>query len=544
MPRARLFGGRPRSAGRRDGDARFPSGRGFRATLVRPRSLCSDTYMNACVAVQVAFLACVLPGVAVAQSSAPRQLRVIWAEDPAHHAIVSWSTDGAGQVHEVYYDTSPRNGVLSSYLFQSPSALNGSYNGGGLNYHHAEISGLTPSTTYYFVVVSDGQASPERHFVTGPEDDRPFKLLYGGDSRSNRSSRQDMNRRMAELLQSDATIMALWHGGDFIATGSNLGQWSAWLDDHELTVTSAGRVLPVIPARGNHEGDGALYNVVMAWPGGREVDYFVTRVGLNTTLITLDSNGAQGGAQREWLDRSLQEAQVGRWILANYHRPAYPAVKSPGGALQHWVPLFEQHNVDLVCESDGHALKRNRSHPERYRRSDRHRIRRGGRPGGLAAIAEYQSLVSSGLRDGAERPPRAGALLHAPESHVSGHPHGRVGGRRVRGDASSHRRDASAPAPGAEPSGPESPGPEPSGAEPSGVQSTVSSAAGGGSTDRGQLSVGDRFFGDGLLAPGRRRVGLCGVAPEANSEARLDAFGIEARPAVADRPAAGRTGAR
>ena len=33
-------------------------------------------------------------------------------------------------------------------------------------------------------------------------------------------------------------------------------------------------------------------------------------------------------------------------------------MKSPGGTLYHWVPLFERFNVDIALESDGHVLKR------------------------------------------------------------------------------------------------------------------------------------------------------------------------------------------
>jgi len=40
-----------------------------------------------------------------------------------------------------------------------------------------------------------------------------------------------------------------------------------------------------------------------------------------------------------------------RWLIAQYPRPAYPAVKSPSRALQSWIPLFEKFNVDLVCEA-------------------------------------------------------------------------------------------------------------------------------------------------------------------------------------------------
>jgi len=44
--------------------------------------------------------------------------------------------------------------------------------------------------------------------------------------------------------------------------------------------------------------------------------------------------------------------------LAEYHRPAWPAVKKPGAAKEFWVPLFEEFDVDLVVESDGHVIKR------------------------------------------------------------------------------------------------------------------------------------------------------------------------------------------
>ena len=33
-------------------------------------------------------------------------------------------------------------------------------------------------------------------------------------------------------------------------------------------------------------------------------------------------------------------------------------MKAPGSALQSWVPSFEKYDVDLVCEADGHNIKR------------------------------------------------------------------------------------------------------------------------------------------------------------------------------------------
>ncbi len=52
-----------------------------------------------------------------------------------------------------------------------------------------------------------------------------------------------------------------------------------------------------------------------------------------------------------------------RWVLVNYHKPAFPAVKDPedyrfARVHEYWVPLFDQYRPDLVIESDGHCLKR------------------------------------------------------------------------------------------------------------------------------------------------------------------------------------------
>lgn len=302
----------------------------------------------------------ILPAIACAQSlsgSEPGHLRLVWTEDPAHRATLSWSTNSAGSTHEVYFDTQPRGGDLSAYAHKVSASSNGAYSGTSANYHHAQLTGLAPSTTYHFVVVSDGRASPERHFISAPADDREFRLLFGGDSRTGLSDRKKMNQLMARLADEDPGIIALAHGGDYNDSSTSWSEWNGWLADHALTFTSSGRVLPIIPTRGNHEGDGVLFNQVFGKPGG-SANYYVTQLGANTTFITLDSNVSHGGTQREWLEARLKEAQSSRWIIPSYHKPAFPAVKTPGSARQFWVPLFEQYNVDVVCESDGHVLKR------------------------------------------------------------------------------------------------------------------------------------------------------------------------------------------
>ena len=310
------------------------------------------------------------------EGTTPAQWRVVWTTDPAHEATISWSTAEPGTEHRVHWDSRAPGSGGAEYEQVSPSARDGRYSTStadaqpAAHYHHVRLRGLAPATTYRFRIESDGVRSPELHFVTAPDDDRPLSLLAGGDSRSGWRARCFVNRAMARELENDPGLLGLCHGGDYIFDGLRWDHWTAWLSHHELTTTSAGRVLPVIPTRGNHDR-GPLYGEIFDAPGGAQRDYYTTQLGSAVRLLTLDSNIAAGGDQLEWLRNELSGVGAEtRWLVTNYHRPLYPAVKSPGAALPFWPPLFDQYGVDLALESDGHCIKRtcpirdNQPHPE------------------------------------------------------------------------------------------------------------------------------------------------------------------------------------
>ncbi|MFP6665841.1 MAG: metallophosphoesterase family protein [Pirellulales bacterium] len=284
----------------------------------------------------------------------PIHWRVTWREDPATKAVVSWNTIEEGAVHRLHLrsEDGSRKEVLNCQR-------NGRCSGDGhpLFYHHARLSELKPATKYFVQMESDGKKSAEFWFLTAPAADKSVQLLFGGDSRSGHTQRRFMNRRMARLLKELPGILALAHGGDYIVDGRRLDQWWLWMADHELTVTDDGRLLPVIPARGNHDS-GPLFNEIFDFPPD-DLNYYAVRLTPQVRWITLNTETSMAGDQKEWLQAELAAARPEhRWVAAQYHRPAWPAVKRPSSALQHCVPLFEQYNIDLVCEADGHNLKR------------------------------------------------------------------------------------------------------------------------------------------------------------------------------------------
>ncbi|MGE0433987.1 MAG: fibronectin type III domain-containing protein, partial [Planctomycetota bacterium] len=292
----------------------------------------------------------------------PIQWRVVFTTNPQHEMLIAWNTRAPGTRHSVCIDRQPHAGAgLDAYTTRVEAQRNGRFTGSepALYYHHARISGLQAATTYWFRLVSDDQTSREFHVLTAPDTDKDFRLFSGGDSRSQPDVRTRMNRRMAALVKADPGILALAHGGDYVAYGTDMDLWDRWMSDHEQTTTDDGRVLPVIPARGNHEAVGPQYDEVFGWPGGGlGKNWFETKLSPQVLLVTLNTETATGGDQLDFLKTSLARHRYMRWQLAQYHRPAWPAVKRPSPAKTNWVPLFEQFNTDLVLENDGHVIKR------------------------------------------------------------------------------------------------------------------------------------------------------------------------------------------
>ena len=296
---------------------------------------------------------------AVLEGTNPAQWRLVWTTDPDTSVALCWSTAEVGHMHRVRLreEGSDKETVVEAnrsgrYSDDSPT----------LFFHHVHLTDLEPATKYHVVLESDGKRSPAMYFVTAPSEDVPLSLLFGADSRSGLKERRLMNRMLSKMFTESQTadrapILAFVHGGDFVVRGSHLDLWSQWMSDHELTTGADGRLMPIIPARGNHDY-GELFNEIFAFPP-KDENYYITDIGPQVRMITLNTETSIAGDQLKWLQAELPGSRAEkRWLLAQYHRPAFPAVKAPCLNRIHWVPQFEEHNVDMVCEGDGHNIKR------------------------------------------------------------------------------------------------------------------------------------------------------------------------------------------
>jgi acid phosphatase type 7 len=305
---------------------------------------------------QLVLVFCCLPSLFAASID---NLRVVWTTEPQHNATVIWDSKEITEGDFIVLS----NGETQQKIKAGPTQAygkDGSKEDSHYFFRHVQVSGLQASTTYRLTASSMGQSSREYYFTTAPKDNREITLVYAGDSRSDIETAQKISEQLADLAKSE-DILALLHGGDY-AKSPDLEFWIPWLEAYSRTTGKDGRLLPIIPVCGNHEAwqKAPLFGQAYGFPGGDGLFYYDCQLSAEVGIVILSTETSAAGLQKDFLRKSLKQYQDEKrlWRITAYHRPLYPAVKEPATAKPVWVPLFEEFNVDLSLESDGHCIKR------------------------------------------------------------------------------------------------------------------------------------------------------------------------------------------
>ncbi len=275
--------------------------------------------------------------------------RLILNDDPATTITVAWNQiSGSNPV--VYYGLTDHGTNYTSYTLSK--TVDRSVNFRGMDNQFARLTGLIPDTIYYFVI-HDSQGSSQRFwFRTVPNDLSRLSFIAGGDSRNNRTPRQNANELVSKLKPH-----AVFFGGDMTDDDNN-SQWQAWLDDWQLTTSADGRMIPIVAARGNHEGSVSVYNL---FDTPTSDSYYTITFGNDLIrAYTLNSEISVSGNQKTWLENDLNNHPQVRWKMAQYHKPMRPhtASKSEGNAeYAAWAQLFYDKGVRVVIDCDSHTAK-------------------------------------------------------------------------------------------------------------------------------------------------------------------------------------------
>ncbi|PSP93574.1 hypothetical protein BRC91_08220 [Halobacteriales archaeon QS_4_62_28] len=286
--------------------------------------------------------------------------------DPTSSITLQWLAKGDGAQDSVPVTLSPTGADGSTSEVETGTAQFGDSE---IQRHRAEPTDLQPDTEYR-VQIGDTDLDPV--IRTAPETlTAPITFAEGGDLGSGGETVK-LHEQAAEWDPLFAFV-----GGDLAyADGVNTRKWLSFLDMWNENMRSGDRLIPIVAAIGDHEvaasqnkttndpSDAPFFNALFDNPE-REQAYWAFDAGDYLSMLVLDSTqtAAVGGAQTRWLDKRLTERTDRQHLMAAKHIPAYPSAKAihalgTDAIREHWVPLFEEYDVDIVFEHDGHAYKR------------------------------------------------------------------------------------------------------------------------------------------------------------------------------------------
>jgi hypothetical protein len=336
------------------------------------------------------------------RNGAPGGRHLSFGADPTTQMRVAWQV--ASPVDQPFIRVGSTAGNLGSAvparlqpLRTNVADLGASYT---QYYVQAELNGLSPDTSYVYAVGHRGFSNAQwlkasvGTFRTAPSITRaasPFTFTAFGDQGTSRNSRASM-----ALVATQRPVFHLLAGDIAYADSDGRGLTPSSVKDgtHDVfkpltwnrylaEIDTVASHVPWMVAAGNHDmeaayspdGYGGLQDRFQ-FPGNgpRMCPSVYSFVYGNVGVVSLDTNdmsfeikanlGYSGGAQTAWLRKELTSLRKnGRvdFIVVMFHHCAYCTGRthgSEGGVRNDWVPIFDQHQVDLVINGHNHIYER------------------------------------------------------------------------------------------------------------------------------------------------------------------------------------------
>ncbi|HEY2759779.1 MAG TPA: metallophosphoesterase family protein, partial [Pirellulales bacterium] len=309
-------------------------------------------------------------GVENADPLKPDTLFLTWRTDPTTSMAVQWIGADA-EPNQAAVSFAPLDGGAS----QSLVPIKRDYPLGNFKLFRSELTGLTPGTEYQFHI-GDGKSAHRFRTMPAKATDS-FSFISGGDCGVN----PHVVANNAIAAKQDPMFALI--GGDLAYDdGKSLDINMQFMRNYsQEMLDSQGRLIPMVVCIGNHEVNGgynkprsaapfffALYDGLYS-----ERSYATLDFGDYLSLVLLDTehNSPIAGEQTDWLDKTLSQRRDHPHLFVCNHVPAYPSFRpvdskdkkeaTGEGNRQHWVPLFDKYNVDIVLEHHDHTFKR--THP-------------------------------------------------------------------------------------------------------------------------------------------------------------------------------------
>ena len=240
----------------------------------------------------------------------------------------------------------------------------------------ATVTGLKPSTTYYYQLSNNGNKGQIYSFTTGGDDAFSFALVgdpqigAGGNTENDTAGWENtLNTAAASGLFSDISFLV--SAGDQVNTASDEAQYDGYLEHNVLFG------LPVATAIGNHDSGSNAYSqhFNIANESG---EYGVTAAGgdyyfvyNNTLFLVLNSNAQSANDVND--HKAFMEAAVEAtkdrnitWKVAVFHHTLFTVashahdgyIDNADGFKNLIIPVLEELDIDAVLTGHDHVYCR------------------------------------------------------------------------------------------------------------------------------------------------------------------------------------------
>jgi hypothetical protein len=292
------------------------------------------------------------------------KMMVLWQLDSSQSCFLKWGLDTS------YSDG---NTVTSEY--------------GTDHQHKHTITGLTPSSKYYYRVTVDPNQYTGSFRAAPPDDANSVKFLAYGDTRTNIFDHDMVDGAMADTFEADPnyhTFTLL--SGDWVDDGEEEEDWDEeFFNPAALNTRRLQANLPINGCIGNHEYDDdstprTYFDKYWPYP---YVDGFYWSFDYGPVHIAVidqyEKTYEPGSAQYNWLRKDLMATEK-RWRFLQLHEPGYSAGHHGDSYdVREWIqPLCEKYKVDIVFCGHNHY----------YARSDKNGVKHITTGGGGAPLRD------------------------------------------------------------------------------------------------------------------------------------------------------------
>lgn len=234
------------------------------------------------------------------------------------------------------------------------------------HYFSAKIEGLNPGGKYVYRVGTTGSWS-EWHQIKMPDPTKQkLSFVYFGDAQTDVKSM--WSRVIREAYKTLPSVDFMLHAGDLINRHDRDVEWGEWFYAGSFIHAT----VPSVMTPGNHEyGKGVIlspqwrpqFNLPSNGPKGLEETCYVVNY-TNLKVVSLDAEQIDESPyylekQKHWLDSVLKNDPK-KWTAITFHYPVFSTKpnRDNENLRNHFKPLFDKYNVDIVLQGHDHAYGR------------------------------------------------------------------------------------------------------------------------------------------------------------------------------------------